>query len=161
MNIIEVYGKEKWQSLLDELHQKLNMTVQLLDHEAQGVLKSGEQNSLCNSIRENKENRTFICAQTAQGMTAEIKAAGEPVNDFCEAGLARFAVPVFRGGEFIGQVTGCGAITNSDEIDSYMLSRQMKSGEDDVRALMDKVPKMDSETLAREVAELWENLKEH
>ena len=121
MKLIDVLGKEKWGTLLEEFSQKYGLVVSLLDINAALVLKRGDQNVMCSHIREKKDNRTFICAQTARGMTAELMETKKPVLDFCEAGMTRFAIPVIQNSILLGQVTGCGVITDREEIDLFML----------------------------------------
>ncbi len=154
MELMEVFGKEKWQNILDELSQKLGMSVTLQNMKPDVLLKSGETNGLCNAIREKKENRTFICAQTAQGMTAELKATRAPVNDFCEAGMKRFTIPVVRGGELLGQVTGCGIITDPDEVDIDMLAMQTGAAPSHLEALKNKVINLPEDTIGKAVTAL-------
>ncbi|MBF0429960.1 MAG: PocR ligand-binding domain-containing protein [Fibrobacteria bacterium] len=159
MELLEVLGNEKWQALLDKLSRDYGLSVSLLDAEAASVLKSGEINVLCTHIREKKENRTFICAQTARGMTAELKETMKPVLDLCEAGLARFAIPVIRDGDLLGQVTGCGVISDPDEIDPFMLSQQSGADESKLKELIEQVKNTPEEILQKAVDETWENIK--
>ncbi len=159
MELMDLLGREKWQRLLDDLSDRTGVVAMLLDEEAALLLKSGVQNRLCNAIREKEENRTFICAMSARGMTGEVKATLQPVNEFCEAGLKRFTVPVVHEGKFIGQVAGCGIITDREEIDIWSLARQMDLSEEVATQLVEGVGRVSSAAVDQAVAELMEELK--
>jgi ligand-binding sensor protein len=158
MEVMEIYGKEKWQEMLNELSGKMAMTVALLDADAALLLSSGELNPLCSRIREKKENRTFICSQTARAMTGEIKVTKEPSVEICEAGMIRFAVPVVREDEMIGQVIGCGVITDPEEIMPDMLAQQTGENEETIKDLVKQVKEEKQEDVEAAVQELFKTL---
>lgn len=159
MELIDLFGREEWQKLLDDISERTGLVAMLLDDNSALLLKSGTQNCLCDAIREKPENRTFVCAMSASSMTGEAKATQQPVNEFCEAGMKRFTVPVIRDGKLIGQVAGCGIITDPDEVDAGMLAVQMDVSEETAAGLIEKVRVVSAEDIDKIVAEVAAKLK--
>jgi ligand-binding sensor protein len=160
MELIDVLGRENWQKMLEEISEEYGVEALLLDEEAAVVIRTGLLNPLCTALREKPENRTFICAQSARGMTGEIRESLQPINDFCDGGMKRFAVPVVRGGKFIGQVVVCGIITDPDEIMPELLAQQMDAPVEEVKRLIEKVKQVDDAVVDRLIREIVERVAE-
>lgn len=160
MELIDVLGRENWQKMLDNISAEYGVEALLLDENAAVVIRTGNLNSLCRRLREKPDNRTFICAQAASAMTGEMKVTLEPVNDFCDAGMKRFAVPVVRGGRFLGQVVVCGIITDPDEVVPEMLAQQTDITVEEARELIAKVRQVDGDVIDRLVENIAEKIGE-
>ena len=108
MDVLDLKTKEEWQGILDRIAGETKMTVTLTDDKGGHVLSTeGTRCQLCSKIRDKKESLTFICSQCNTAMLEDVKETGEPVIDFCDAGLIRMAVPVLKDGVLVGQLTAC------------------------------------------------------
>jgi ligand-binding sensor protein len=155
MEVMDVFGGEKWKSLLASLSEKLNMAALLLDAEGRLLLSCGNRNLLCKSIRENEQSLKFICGQTAAAMTAQLKATLQPAKELCEAGLIRIAVPVIRDGMLLGQVTACGLATDINEVDPFMISKQLGISEEEANTLIQSIGPANEEEIQTAATELF------
>jgi len=141
MNVLELKSKEEWESLLNELARETRMTVTLTDERGGHILSTeGTRCDLCARIREKPEALTFICSQCNTAMLEEAREVQGPLVDFCDAGLVRMVVPIIRDGRLIGQVTACGGVAKGEEVDSFLVARQVGIPEEEVEALAGTLP---------------------
>lgn len=151
MNALDVKSKEEWEALMKEIAEKTRLTVTLGDGKGSHILTtdSWTRCSLCARIREKKEAITFICSQTNTAMIEEAKRVKGPVVDFCDAGLIRMAVPIFRDGEVIGQLTACGAVVPDEEVDAFLVAQQAGITEEEAEVLAGEAPVVSMEEIQK------------
>ncbi len=141
MKLFERMSKEEWNEILQRVAEDTRMTVGLTDENGNLVLQTqGERCALCTKIRERKESLTFICSQCNTAMLEEAKQALKPVLDSCDAGLTRMVVPILNEGVLIGQLTACGGAPEKEEIDLFLIARQVGTTEDEVAVLATRIP---------------------
>ncbi len=58
-----------------------------------------------------------------------------PVNDECDAGLAKLTVPIFWGDELIGVAGGCGILQAGGEVDTFLIHKTIDIDEEQLQAL--------------------------
>ncbi len=134
-------SKEEWIELLDRIALETKMSVTLTDDKGNHILHAhGERCPLCLKIREQKDALTYICSQCNTAMLAEARQALRPVIDYCDAGLSRMVVPVVRDGILIGQVTACGGSPEEEEIDLFLIAKQVGISEEEVESLAVSTP---------------------
>jgi ferredoxin len=59
-------------------------------------------NELCPALRATAKGQEYICAVAHQNIAARAIKTGKTVVDECDAGLMKFAVPIFVADEFLG-----------------------------------------------------------
>jgi ligand-binding sensor protein len=58
-----------------------------------------------------------------QNVAAQVLKTRETVVDECDAGLMKFAVPIFVDDEFLGVAGGCGKLRGEGQVDVYLVHR--------------------------------------
>jgi len=150
MNVLELKRREEWETILRGIAKKTRMTVTLTDENGGHILHTqGTRCPLCSRIREKKEALTFICSQCNTAMLEEAKQLLEPVIDFCDAGLTRMVVPIVRRGELIGQITACGGAAQGEEIDLYLVARQVGISEEEAETLAASTPAVSTDEVKK------------
>jgi ligand-binding sensor protein len=150
MNVLELKPREEWETILQEIAKKTRMTVTLTDENGSHILHTqGTRCPLCSRIREKKEALTFICSQCNSAMLEEAKQLLEPVIDFCDAGMTRMVVPIVRHGELIGQLTACGGAAQAEEIDLYLVARQVGISEEEAETLAASTPAVSTDEVKK------------
>ncbi len=149
MTPFDLKSREEWTDIVARAYEETRMTATLTDDKGNHILdEQGERYPLCRKIRENDASRTFICSQTNMAMLEEVKQARKPVIDECEAGLIRMVVPIFRDDVLIGQLTACGlASKGEDEIDPFLISKQVGVSEEEVEELATHTPAVPKEEI--------------
>lgn len=132
---LEIMSPEQWDELLEELASDSLMTAALLDAEGSILRTHGRRNALCKMIRREGESMSAVCSQTSTSMLGMVRLTLAPVIEECEAGMLRVVIPVVRGGVLAYQVALCGRLAHGGRIESFLLSRLMRVGEDDVTDL--------------------------
>ena len=135
MDPYSMRSREKWQEILEELCRELGMPAAIMDKKNVVLQVSGERNPLCFEIRANEESLVFICSQTQIFMAQEARKTRKPVIDVCEAGMLKYVIPLFFKGEYIGSLTGCGACIPKEEIQTFVIEKSSKMGEEKISRL--------------------------
>ena len=154
MNMYSIRTKQEWQKVLDSIHEELGMSSAITDKENRVLQVSGERNPLCSRIRSFEEALAFICSQAQQSMAQETKKKKRPVIDACDAGMAKFVVPVFYQGDFVGTLTACGARIPGTELETFLIEKATKANGRDIEELIQLVPQCDEKTIAKVVQRL-------
>ncbi len=68
-------------------------------------------------------------------MLEEAKRVLRPIIDYCDAGLSRMVVPIVRDGKLIGQLTACGGALEDEDINLFLIAKQLEITEDEVENL--------------------------
>jgi ligand-binding sensor protein len=59
----------------------------------------------------------------------------QTIIDECDAGLMKFAVPIFLQGEFVGVAGGCGKLRGQGQVEAYLVHRTTDLDENIVNEL--------------------------
>ena len=117
-------------------------------------------NRLCPQIKSSQKGQSFICAAAQMNMTNKAREAGEPVIDKCDAGLAKFVVPIFFKGEFLGVAGGCGCLTQGEEVETFAVHKLIEISEEKVSGLAVDVPRIDREKTASACGYIKERIEQ-
>lgn len=158
MTPLDLKSKEEWEKILDRLAQDSNMTACLMDDKGAMLFCRTERYKLCAAIRGDSEATTFICSRTNAAMLAVVEKTLRPLVDFCEAGLLRMVIPVLYQGAMVGQLTACGLSSEEDELDSFLVARQLGVPEEKVLELAKSTPAGSQEDLQELAERLFEEL---
>ena len=143
MLLTDLLPLEAWQRLEDELYERSKMQSCVFD--VDGVRISGTKrwaNRLCPVIKADDRGQSYICAVAHMGLTAEAARIAMPVIGECEAGMAKYVVPIFHDNEFLGVAGGCGLLTDDGEVDAFMLDKTLGMKEAQVAALSGDIPRI-------------------
>ncbi len=124
MKIVDIMPVEKWVEIEKEINKRSGLNAAVFD--AQGMRITDFKkwaNQLCPSIRETEKGLKFICSVAHQNVAAQALKTRETVIDECDAGLMKFAVPIFVDNEFMGVAGGCGKLRGEGQVDVYLVHR--------------------------------------
>ena len=130
MKLDEIMPIEKWVELEKEINRKSGLNAAVFD--AAGVRITDFKkwaNRLCPAIRETGKGLKFICSE-------------------CDAGLMKFAVPIFLIDDFLGVVGGCGLLRHPAQIDAYLVHRTTGMEEAAVKSLSEDIETIPAHCLA-------------
>lgn len=158
MQMTDLMSKEDWAELENEIFRRFNLNARVYDDK--GFTFTGQAswcNRFCPTLRSAKQAIGAICSTAHQAMGAEAKASGEPVADVCDAGLLKIVAPVFKDGELVGFIGGCGALAPGEEVDAFMAHKASGLEESDLEEAAGTVPVMDQDTIdeATEFMRQW------
>ena len=124
MKLVDIMPVEKWVEIEKEINKRSGFNAAVYD--AQGMRITDFKkwaNRLCPSIRDTEKGLQSICSVTHQNVAAQVLKTRETVIDECDAGLMKFAVPIFVDKEFMGVAGGCGKLRGKGQVDTYLVHR--------------------------------------
>ncbi len=154
MDMYNVRTEQEWQEILDSIHEELGMSSSITDTENKILQFSGERNPLCSRIRSFDEALTFICSQAQQFMAQETKKNRTPIIDACDAGMAKFVIPIYCEDDFVGTLTACGAHVLGTELETFIIEKAIKTNGEEIEELIKQVPQCDEKAITRVVQRL-------
>ena len=92
-------------------------------------------NQFCPALRATEKGQEYICAVAHQNIAAQAIKTGKTIVNECDAGLMKFAVPIFVENEFLGVAGGCGLLRDRQQVDTYLVHRTTGMAEEDVEGL--------------------------
>lgn len=152
MTPLDLKTKEEWEEILDRFSEETQMTACLTDPAGNQYFCRNDRYPLCSTIRDNQESLTYICSQSSSAMIAVIDKTRKPETDLCEAGMIRTVVPVLNNGDMVGVVTACGLASDEEEIDEFLVSKQLDITEESALELIKETPSR-SEDEIEEISE--------
>jgi len=124
MKLVDIMPVEKWIEIEKEINNRSGVNAGVYDDQGMRITDFKKwANRLCPSIRETEKGLKFICSVAHQNVAARVLRTRETVIDECDAGLMKFAVPIFVDGEFMGVAGGCGKLRGNGKVDDYLVHR--------------------------------------
>ncbi|MCD4720369.1 MAG: PocR ligand-binding domain-containing protein [Desulfobacula sp.] len=131
MNLTDIISIEKWEAFEKELYDRSGMNACVYDNQGNRITSYVSwANEVCPTIKSYPEGIAAICAVANQYFTKETAETKQPLVDECDAGFAKFAVPIFYKHEFLGTVGGCGHILTDGEVGTFYIEKAI--GENDL-----------------------------
>ncbi|MFC1880828.1 PocR ligand-binding domain-containing protein [Thermodesulfobacteriota bacterium] len=124
MKLVDIMPVEKWEEIEKEINKRSGFNGAVYD--AQGIRITEFKkwtNRLCPAIRQTEKGLQSICSVAHQNVAAQVLKTRETVVDECDAGLMKFAVPIFVDDEFLGVAGGCGKLRGEGQVDVYLVHR--------------------------------------
>jgi ligand-binding sensor protein len=147
--------KMELQKILEDFAREVQMTACMTDETGADPKCCFDRYPLCAVIRKNQTAATFICSQTNTAMLAVVRKTRKPEIDICEAGMIRIVVPILRNGELKGQVFACGLAAEDEELNSFLIAKQLNLTEQGVLELAESTPFGSIEKLRQPVDRLF------
>jgi len=147
--VYDVKSRENWQKLLDQTQSESGLPTALLDSKNIILQSSGERNALCKGIRKNDKAKPVICGQSQQFMAEMARKQQSTVIEICEAGMAKFVVPIFRDKNYLGCVTACGGLFPETEVEAYLIEKTTGLDESPILQMAKTVPMAQKEQLRK------------
>ena len=149
MELTDIMTLENWMEIEKEINRRSGFNAAVYD--AQGMRITDFKkwaNRLCPSIRETQQGLQSICSVAHQNVAARVLKTRATVIDECDAGLMKFAVPIFVDGEFLGVAGGCGKLKGEGKVDAYLVHRTAELDEKFVENLARDIQTIDEDRLA-------------
>jgi len=140
MTPMDLKTKEEWEMILERVARDLNMTACLTDDTGVPFFCRLDRYPVCSAIRANPEATTFICSAINSAMLAVVKKTLQPEVDMCDVGLLRVVVPIVRDGILVGLVTACGLASKDEELNTFLVAKQLGVSEERVQELARPTP---------------------
>jgi ligand-binding sensor protein len=148
MKLVDIMPIERWVEIEQEINRQSGLHAVVYDVEGVGITESKEfPNRLCPALRETEKGQQFICAVAHQNIAAQTVKTGKTVVDECDAGLMKFAVPIFVEDEFLGVAGGCGLLRNEEQVDTYLVHRTTGLDEEVVEHLSENIETIPNDRL--------------
>ena len=116
------------------------------------------RNSLCQSIRENPDGLTQICARAHQNMSTMANRNRSAVIDECDAGMVKVVTPILADDEFVGTSTACGFLWHDEEVDSFYIGKVTGFPEERVLEMAESVRRISRDEASHMAAIMKETL---
>ena len=124
MELIDIMPLEKWVEIEKIIHRKSGLNAAVYDARGKRITNYIKwANKLCPSLRATEKGLQSICSVAHQNVAARILKNHQTVIDDCDAGLMKFAVPIFLRKEFVGVAGGCGKLRGQGQVDGYLVHR--------------------------------------
>jgi len=136
MKLVDIMPVEKWVEIEKEISKRSGLNPSVYD--AQGIRITDFKNwanRLCPSIRATEKGLQSICSVAHQNIAARAVKERQTIIDECDAGLMKFAVPIFVDDEFIGVAGGCGKLRGEGQVEKYLVQRSANLSEEVVEEL--------------------------
>ena len=148
MKLVDIMPIERWVEIEQEINRQSGLHAVVYDVEGVGITESKEfPNRLCPALRATEKGQQFICAVAHQNIAAQTVKTGKTVVDECDAGLMKFAVPIFVENEFLGVAGGCGLLRNEEQVDTYLVHRTTGLDEEVVEDLSENIETIPNDRL--------------
>ena len=148
MELVDIMPIEKWVEIEKEIHWRSGLNAAVYNVEGVRITDYKKwANRLCPALRETEKGQKFICAVAHQNVAARTIKTRKTVVDHCDAGLLKFAVPIFVEDEFMGVAGGCGLLRNQEQVDAYLVHRTTDLDEDVVEKLSEDIETISNDRL--------------
>jgi ligand-binding sensor protein len=161
MNLEDIMPIEKWVEVEREINRQSGLTAAV--YNVAGVRITDYKkwaNRFCPALRETEKGQESICAVAHQNIAAQTIKTGETVVDDCDAGLMKFAVPIFVEDEFLGVAGGCGLLRNQEQVDVYLVHRATGLAEEVVEDLSENLETLPNDRLESVIGYLEKKVAE-
>lgn len=123
MRLTDIAPIEKWVQLEKKVHEYSELTVGVFDPDGARITDYVNwANRLCPAIKSTPKGRTYICSVAHQNISKQAVKSAQMVIDSCDAGMTKIVVPVFIGDNCVGVVSGCGLLSDKDDLESFLIN---------------------------------------
>jgi len=161
LKLVDLMPIEKWVEIEQEINRLSGLNAVIYDVEGVGITDFKKwPNQLCPALRATEKGQQFICAVAHQNIAAQTIKTGKTVVDECDAGLMKFAVPIFVADEFLGTAGGCGLLRNEEQVDTYLVHRTTDLAEKVVEDLSQNIATIPIDRLESAISYLEKKVAE-
>ncbi len=161
MELTDICSLDQWMALENEIFNTFQFQGFVFN--PQGVRITETKNSanpLCPAIKALENGQTFICSSAHSNMTQTVKESRSALIEGCDAGFAKWVVPVHVKDEFLGVVGGCGMVLEGEEVDTFAVNKIAGMDEAEAQELAPQVPATTQANMEAAVALAEKRIKE-
>lgn len=141
MKLTDICTLDQWMELENELFKQFGFQSFVFNPEGVRITETkNSANPLCPAIKALKNGQTFICSAAHSNMTQAVKESRKAMIEGCDAGFAKWVVPVYVQDEFLGVVGGCGMVAEDEEVDTFAVNKLSGMETEEAEALAPQVP---------------------
>lgn len=160
MRLEDLAPIEHWESLERELHETTGLNACVYNAEGNRITPyTAFANRLCPHIKSIPAGLETVCAVANQHCASVVRETQQPYTAECDAGLAKFVVPIFSNGEFLGTIGGCGFRFPETEVEIFLLHKILGTPETELEALAAEVQTITQEQIDAIILRLQERLR--
>ena len=149
MELIDIMPVEKWVEIEKEINKRSGFNASVYNARGMRITDFKKwANRLCPTIRKTEKGLQSICSVAHQNVAAQVLKTRETIFDECDAGLMKFAVPIFVEDEFLGVAGGCGKLRGNGQVDAYLVHRTADLDEKVVGDLSSDIETISEDRLA-------------
>lgn len=157
MELTDIMPVEVWKQLAEDIFTRFGFNGAVYDKNNNVFAKSeGWANKVCPSIKAGDSR--ILCAAAQQWCSKEAKEKKEAAIVECDAGLIKFAVPIFVDDELIGTVGGCGCLLGDTELDAFYIGKLLKREEEEIKDLLITVPCISQDKVTEAIRYIQEKM---
>jgi len=136
MDLVDIMPVENWVEVEKEINRRSGLNPAVYDIRGIRITDfKNWANRLCPAIRATEKGLQSICSAAHQNIAVRAVKGRQTVIDECDAGLMKFAVPIFVDDEFVGVAGGCGKLRSEGQVDKYLVHRTADLSEEVVEDL--------------------------
>lgn len=161
MRLEDIAPAEKWEALERELHETTGLNACV--YNADGMRITGYTdfaNRLCPHIKSFQSGVDTICAVANQHCATVVRESGSPYTAECDAGLAKFVVPIIWNTTFLGTVGGCGYRFAESEVETFLVHKTLGTPEEELEAMAAEIGTITQAEIDNAIAFLQKRLTE-
>lgn len=148
MKLDDIMPIEKWVEVEREINRRSDLNAAVYNVDGVRITDFKKwANELCPALRATEKGQEYICAVAHQNIAARTIKTGKTVVDECDAGLMKFAVPIFVKNEFLGVAGGCGLLRDQQQVDAYLVHRTTGMAQDVVEELSQRIETIPNDRL--------------
>lgn len=153
MKLTDITPLENWVALEKEINKRSGLNASVFDENGFRITNFKKwANRLCPVVKGTTKGQQFICSVAHQNIAARTLKTKKTVVDECDAGMMKFAVPIFIDDEFLGVAGGCGLMRNQEKVDTYLIHRTTNIDADAVESLSEDIDSISDDRLASVIA---------
>jgi len=160
MQLIDILSLEKWVTLEKKIHLRSGHNTSVFNSAGLRITDFANwANNLCPVIKANEQGQSYICAVAHQNIANQSRERHSPVIETCDAGLSKFVVPIFIKEEFLGVVSGCGFLSDGNEIEMFMINKTTRIDEKELKKKAEGIPIMSGEQIVSHIEFIQEEVE--
>ena len=149
MKLLDVLPTEGWIAIEKEINRRSGLNAAVFDAEGVRITDFKKwANRLCPAIRQTDKGLKFICSVAHQNIATQALKTKKTIVDQCDAGLMKFAVPIFVDDEFLGVAGGCGLLMDEEQVDAYLVHRTADMDEETAKNLSEDIEMIPNDRLS-------------
>ena len=159
VKLTELMPIEKWETLEKVFNKRSGLNACVYDTEGFRITSfAAWANDLCPAIKSSPQGASAICALANQYVTSQSKETGQPVIIECDAGMVKFAIPIFWNNDFLGTAGGCGHRLPDSEVETFLIHKAIGRDLEELDAMAADVKTISNEEINEHIKFLQNEL---
>ena len=161
MELTDLLPVDEWMKLEKEIHERYGLDTNVFNTDGIRITPyKSWVNQICPEIKATDKGQSFICAVAHMNLAVMAQNSGQTIVEECDAGIVKIVVPIFVTDTFVGAVGACGKCLDDGEVDSFLVNKVTGIDEEKVESLARDIARISTETIARLIAYVEEEIKQ-